>query len=521
MHLSRASSPSLILQTKTPKDGLPYDLYLAEPTTCHSNDAVTTISTKFNRSNLEFDLVGSINGLLCLSEPLYFDPVYICNPIIGEYMTLPKSEIETGFDIVSGFGFDQSTDRYKVIIMLYVTVKDDPTTTNGTVSFRMEGEIYTVGGSGEWRRIGEVPYPLRARESEAYLNGVLHWLMTDQDIGIETCEFIGSFDVASEEFRSLPPPQTQFSSESRTSLRRLNLDLGVLGDELCIFDNYFSDRTEIWMMKDYGVQSSWTKQYVIKRPRDIGIETCEFIGAFDVASEEFRSLPPPQTQFSSESRTSLRRLNLNLGVLGDELCIFDNYFSDRMEIWMMKAYGVQSSWTKQYVIKRPRSLEVQQDTRVYFKPLKLTHNGEILMLYDSVAIVCYDPVGKFFYHLGLFGLPVATNVCKAIVHVGSLVSLRNVAANEGENSNLSNTAVDKSVKRSIALELASLLCVLCADGHMSHAHTILRKISDIPYGTWDTILYPIPTHELDICKWLAEKGVALHIGRLDRPAVPR
>ncbi|KAF5949462.1 hypothetical protein HYC85_011455 [Camellia sinensis] len=387
MHLSRASSPSLILQTKTPKDGLPYDLYLAEPTTCHSNDAVTTISTKFNRSNLEFDLVGSINGLLCLSEPLYFDPVYICNPIIGEYMTLPKSEIETGFDIVSGFGFDQSTDRYKVIIMLYVTVKDDPTTTNGTVSFRMEGEIYTVGGSGEWRRIGEVPYPLRARESEAYLNGVLHWLMTDQDIGIEICEFIGSFDVASEEFRSLPPPQTQFSSESRTSLRRLNLDLGVLGDELCIFDNYFSDRTEIWMMKDYGVQSSWTKQYVIKRPR---------------------------------------------------------------------------------------SLEVQQDTRVYFKPLKLTHNGEILMLYDSVAIVCYNPVGKNFYHLGLFGLAVGTNVCKAIVHVGSLVSLRNVAANEGENS---NTAVDKSVKRVDVVDESAES----------------RKNSDIPYGTWDTILYPIPT----------------------------
>ncbi|XP_028106542.1 F-box protein At3g07870-like isoform X2 [Camellia sinensis] len=303
--------------------------------------------------------------------------------------------------------------------MLYVTVKDDPTTTNGTVSFRMEGEIYTVGGSGEWRRIGEVPYPLRARESEAYLNGVLHWLMTDQDIGIETCEFIG---------------------------------------------------------------------------------------AFDVASEEFRSLPPPQTQFSSESRTSLRRLNLNLGVLGDELCIFDNYFSDRMEIWMMKDYEVQSSWTKQYVIKRPRSLEVQQDTRVYFKPLalKLTHNGEILMLYDSVAIVCYNPVGKFFYHLGLFGFPVATNVCKAIVHVGSLVSLRNVAANEGENS---NTAVDKSVKRVDVVDESAES----------------RKISDIPYGTWDTILYPIPTHEpkLDICKWLAEKGVALHIGRLDRPAVPR
>ncbi|KAL7249169.1 hypothetical protein ACSBR1_011349 [Camellia fascicularis] len=139
---------------------------------------------------------------------------------------------------------------------------------------------------------------------------------------------------------------------------------------------------------------------------------------------------------------------------------------------MMKDCGVQTSWTKQYVIKRPRSLEVQQDTRVYFKPLKLINNGEILMLYDSVAIVCYNPVGKIFCHLGLLLLPVATNVCKAIVHVGSLVSLRKIAANEGENS--SNTAMDKSVKSE---------------------------------------------PKLDVYKWLAEKGVALHIGRLDCPSV--
>ncbi|GFZ12588.1 hypothetical protein Acr_23g0009730 [Actinidia rufa] len=64
-------------------------------------------------------------------------------------MTLTKSEIETGFDTVSGFGFDERSGRSKVIRILYVTVMDPVTR---IVSFRLEGEICTIG-SGEWRNV--------------------------------------------------------------------------------------------------------------------------------------------------------------------------------------------------------------------------------------------------------------------------------------------------------------------------------------------------------------------------------
>ncbi|THG11684.1 hypothetical protein TEA_014957 [Camellia sinensis var. sinensis] len=57
-------------------------------------------------------------------------------------------------------------------------------------------------------------------------------------------------------------------------------------------------------------------------------------------------------------------------------------------------------------------------------------------------------------------------------------------------------------KISIALELASLLCVLCADGHMSHAHTMLRKNSDIPYGTWDLVSNSYPVNQ----NWTSASG---------------
>ena len=94
---------------------------------------------------------------------------------------------------------------------------------------------------------------------EAYLNGALHCLMTDQDIGIDGSDFIGAFDVAGEEI-----PLT--SSES--------------------FGGVFEWALH-WLMTD----------------QDIGIDSFDFIGAFDVAGEEFRS----------ECRTSVRQFKLNLG----------------------------------------------------------------------------------------------------------------------------------------------------------------------------------------------------------------
>lgn len=39
---------------------------------------------------IAFNIVNSCDGFLCLSEPVTDDPIYVCNPILGEYITLPK-----------------------------------------------------------------------------------------------------------------------------------------------------------------------------------------------------------------------------------------------------------------------------------------------------------------------------------------------------------------------------------------------------------------------------------------------
>ena len=101
----------------------------------------------------------------------------------------------------------------------------------------------------------------------------------------------------------------------------------------------------------------------------------------------------------------MRRFKLNLGVLGDKLCICDNYFEDRVEIWMMNEYGVGGSWIKQFVIRRPWSVMVETES-FYFEPLKLLNSGEILLLYDNVAIVVTIPRRRLCVTLDFLGLSV-------------------------------------------------------------------------------------------------------------------
>ncbi|KAF6173309.1 hypothetical protein GIB67_027004 [Kingdonia uniflora] len=173
---------------------------------------------------LNFEVVGSCHGLICLSEEFYFDPIYVCNPVIGEYVRLPKAAKRTNYDIVSGLGF------------------------------------YQTLGSNTWRNLGDVSYPLYGKYSEAFVNGSLHW-MTYKCVGCHFSELIISFDISIEEVIVVPPPPG-YSEPSH--YKDHSQSLGNLGGFLCLKDRLCGDdRLEIWIMKDYGVRSFWTKDYVI------------------------------------------------------------------------------------------------------------------------------------------------------------------------------------------------------------------------------------------------------------------
>lgn len=214
-----------------------------------SGDSVTLcgvvpLRTKFREMNTDYEFVGSSDGLICFAEPSSSDPVYVCNPIIGEYMTLPLTTEHPDIDIISGwFGFDVTTSKFKVIRMVYLSTEH----ADGELWYDLEAEIYTLGCK-DWRNIGYVSCPPRGDKAGVFLNGVLHW-MCDRQLSPEEPYGIVCFDLASEEFSILPPPYGYGSDEIDTETEDGQLfEIRVLKGQFCYFDGR-DNQVAAWVMK--------------------------------------------------------------------------------------------------------------------------------------------------------------------------------------------------------------------------------------------------------------------------------
>ncbi|CAL5393938.1 unnamed protein product [Camellia sinensis] len=106
------------------------------------------------------------------------DPIYVCNPILGEYITLPKPpDSSIPIDYTSSFvafGFSLISNQCKVVRSVHPKVLDPMTglQVNGDYD---EAEMYTLG-EGSWRSIGKTPYIIVNDSFNAVLIGACHWL---------------------------------------------------------------------------------------------------------------------------------------------------------------------------------------------------------------------------------------------------------------------------------------------------------------------------------------------------------
>ncbi|XP_004298239.1 PREDICTED: putative F-box protein At3g16210 [Fragaria vesca subsp. vesca] len=146
------------------------------------------------RKSKVIDYTHSCNGLLLLSGagPTRLGPLYVCNPILGEFIALPLSNEKRRCCSFFGLGYSAATKEYKVL----QTCGDDYR--NGD----NEAQIYTLG-TGAWKSIGKTPKDsAQLAPFNAELHGALHWL----SFGGGTFQFIHAFNFATEEFRTLPAP---------------------------------------------------------------------------------------------------------------------------------------------------------------------------------------------------------------------------------------------------------------------------------------------------------------------------
>nr|XP_023884339.1 F-box protein At3g07870-like isoform X1 [Quercus suber] len=202
--------------------------------------------------NGNYRAVGTCNGLLFLSKVSRGDYSFcLWNPCVGKLLKLPSPNVTYAthgvFDACIGFGFDPKTKDYKVISVTLLKSLDLERT-------RPQVEIYTLS-TGQWRmlRTGLAPITLFRRQPQTFINGALHWVASrGSDNNLHN--FVLVFDLGEEIFHEILLPE--FPGH-----------MGLKYGSVSVYRNSIAffrkddDFLQIWVMKEYGVVSSWTKVF--------------------------------------------------------------------------------------------------------------------------------------------------------------------------------------------------------------------------------------------------------------------
>lgn len=238
----------------------PY-MYIKQYLNCSSIDVSTSIKSLFGKPS--GFMIGSTNGLVCLSNNLYFFlkedkrlSIYICNPSTREILELPECHhAYNDFVLSIGFGFCPKFDDYRVVV---VKIKDS------VVNVTLEVEVYSLN-MNSWRST-EIVNPrsvlTTSFQGKGYFNGAFHWGGRDLR---SSKRMIMSFQFDEEVFRELNLP-------NHPDFQKENYFLNALIIE---YQNFFSliikqkvnmNVYDLWVMKEYGASDSWIKQLTIEVP---------------------------------------------------------------------------------------------------------------------------------------------------------------------------------------------------------------------------------------------------------------
>ncbi|PRQ36397.1 putative F-box domain-containing protein [Rosa chinensis] len=259
---------------------------------------VAPMCVKEDDNRYSYRLIGSCNGLICLyCEDTHEDTteeedttdeviqLHLCsvdlvvwNPCTRDACRLSGPTLPTLLGSVfvgafSGFGYDSTTQDYKVIVEF---TDSDPDISASASASPTRIAIFSLKTSS-WRLV-ECQKHYELFGNGWLVNGTLHWLetkyrekrcpLTSQNI----CSRIISFDLAKETFQEVATLTNIFDKECD---HELSVGIGTtMGN--CLFV-YVHDRHNhnynvgfaytIWVMKEYGIEKSWTK--LVQIPSDM------------------------------------------------------------------------------------------------------------------------------------------------------------------------------------------------------------------------------------------------------------
>lgn len=199
-----------------------------------------------------FDIVGSIDGLLCIAyyfkdkrENLLQPTIFVWNPSIRRHTELPKTDRDSLIDRALGFGYEPVNKDYKV-------VKIFPNIRSG-IGLAFEVQVFSLRAS-RWRAVENLRYKHIRQDHQLHgipVEGNLHWIASQDGI----TSVIMAFNLTYETCREVPLPATVRPIRAGDGFR----ELGSLEGCLCYIEIINLSLANIWLMRQYGVQDSWVK----------------------------------------------------------------------------------------------------------------------------------------------------------------------------------------------------------------------------------------------------------------------
>ncbi|XP_062176178.1 F-box/kelch-repeat protein At3g06240-like [Alnus glutinosa] len=182
------------------------------------------------------------------------------NPAIRMSMTLPQACIvapNRSKYFVHGFGFDHTSNDYKVLRMVF----------GSDIRLPPPAQLYKLR-TGAWETFSiadDFQYDIVDSDPQAFVNGACHWVGYSSFMESEYPEVVVVlFDMCDEELRvmKLPDRLTCMDTDYIVHVR-----LGNSGGLLCLMEHNPRKNVywnwNIWLMKEYGIVESWTKQFAV------------------------------------------------------------------------------------------------------------------------------------------------------------------------------------------------------------------------------------------------------------------
>ncbi|CAI8610240.1 unnamed protein product [Vicia faba] len=187
---------------------------------------------------VNFPVKGSCRGFILFCGSLN---IYVWNPSTGVHKRIPLSPFGSDLDAeyFYGFGYDDSTEDYLVVSVHHYNAPP------------LHLEYYSLKAN-TWKQVEgpHFPYILEGQYKPGSLyKGAIHWLAYHCDL---QSHGIVAFDLKERKLSCMPLPPGIFHG------------LWVYGEFLSVYAmNEIDDILEIWVMKEYKVNSSWTKTIVL------------------------------------------------------------------------------------------------------------------------------------------------------------------------------------------------------------------------------------------------------------------